>query len=416
MRVSRVILSVLLMSCLIGAPGCKSAPQHGKGPGAPTSPGSPGSEDQGQGGPGAGPVDGNDRSNQGKLAPLEPSWTYPLERAVKGFAVHPTQGYLFVSVQPFGTGAFARSGGVLALRPENGKKAGDIPITISTGQGSMNKVFRPNAPLISGDGKTLFVGSYSWDIFKFDLTDLSAIKISQIVVPSETSEDHYLLPGDQLIGIDANAALSEDARKIYLAGSQLYEFDTLKKTVKPLGALGSNVKQAVKKTATAFLLNLTDEAAPEGRFGVWFPSVPRFEAVEIGSPLRALASNGKWDVGVLEHEGYCVLTHIWPENGDYQFDPIGAFKVHGDSKCTSVTLALHPERKQIVIGALGSIFHPEEVGTPSENEEFSGLIVDIERKMSAKAKVQKVESVAVSPDGKRAYFAGPTGVAAFEVF
>lgn len=347
-------------------------------------------------------------SNTGSWSPtggqLKKNWAYDVSGA-QGVAVNGVTGDVYLSVGATYKPPYADGGGIEVLSPQ-GQKRQSVPMVLPKAcDGCTRLTFAPKGPKLSPDGRYVYVSDNSLHLFRLDTETLTAQPLD---VPGAGNYS--------FVGIERHAAISPDGRYAYLPGTRLTTLDLAEATVEGQKSFDKFVRQIVPWQGNQYLLNLTENLDKDGSVAVWDAATGSVTRAALRAPLRGLAARDGWVVGVLEMENRRVPEYQVVEL-DFSSQPpterlLASFTLSGSNE---ITMALRPDKKQAIIGTMGTVV-PVGLGSATPGaigNAGSTLVIDTARGAIAQADTSSVKGLALSPDDKTLYVADTGGLKAF---
>lgn len=331
---------------------------------------------------------------------LKRAWAYEAANA-QGVAVNGATGDIYLSVGATFKPPYVDGGGIEVVTAQ-GRQRQSIPMVMPKAcEGCTRLTFTPKGPQISPDHRYVYLSDNDLNLFRLETGTLSA----ELVAPAPTL-------GYGFISISRQSALSPDGRYAYLSGTHLTTLDLADGVIMGQQALDKVIRQIVPWQGNQYLLNLTENWDNDGPMAVWDSATGSVTRSTLSLPLRALASQDGWTVGVMEVPGQ--ITRYQVVELDFSAQPptervLTTFSLQGSS---DMTIALRTDKKQVIIGNASAAVRP---GAPPETMEIMGstLVVDAARGVIAKAETSSVKGIALSPDGQTVYVADTNGLKAF---
>lgn len=325
------------------------------------------------------------------------AWKHDLSARAQGVAVVPTgEVYLGVNASLNGSDPFAEGGGAMVFA-SSGAKLKDIPTILEPAyEGATRRSFYPRAPRVASS--SVLLSNYSWDIFRIDATSRTATQLKVDLDGITTG----------VTGIDADGAFSADGSTAYLTGAKVYVLDLVTGKLKPSVDFGSYVRQVVPASASAYLVNLTENFDAQGHLALWNPTTGAKSTFEVPNPVHAIAVQDTWAVGVTE----TGLTEYQVVEWDLATTPpaeknLGSFRMTGGNE---LRMAIRPGKRQVAIGTAGI---SAVSGGSITLLTGSTVFIDADKGTIGRADTSSVQGLSFSPDGGMLYVADTGGLKAF---
>lgn len=325
------------------------------------------------------------------------AWKHDLTARAQGVAVLPSgEVYLGVNASLAEADAFAEGGGAMVFSP-TGAKLAEIPTILPLAfAGATRRSFHPRAPRVASG--SVLLSNYSWDLFRIDPTTRAATRLPVDLNGITTG----------VTGIDADTAFSADGSRAYMTGAKVYVLDLATGVMERAVDLGRYVQQIVPAASGSYLVNLTETLDSTGHLALWTPLTGATSTFEVPHPVRAIAVQDAWAVGVVE----TGLTEYRVVEWDLARTPLveknlGSFRMTGGN---ALSMALRPGKRQLAIGTAGiSAVNGDTLTLLTGSTAF----IDADLGTIGRAETSSVQGLCFSPDGRMLYVADSGGLKAF---